>query len=156
MRAKQATCHRCKRRRGFVLLDPVFFVCRALERFGPLLIAIALTCGVAGAATLDLHPSSSVAPVDMMASLRVFTRPRALAMLRYAGPLYGLQVEDVTGIHAGPALGPDKTAIADFRFRYRGCEGKAQAHFIGGDDIEGWWRLRDVADLQHLGEQCGK
>jgi hypothetical protein len=114
-----------------------------------------LAYGIADADTMNLHPAPT-ATVDMMASLRVFSRARALAMLRYAGPLYGLQVENVTSIHAGPALGSDKTAIAYFRFRYRDCEGKGQAHFVGGDDIEGWWRLRDVADLQHLGEQCGK
>jgi hypothetical protein len=50
MRSKP-TCHRCQRRRGFILFDIIFGLCRAFERFGPLVLLFALTYGVASAST---------------------------------------------------------------------------------------------------------
>jgi hypothetical protein len=158
MRAKQASCHRCQRRRGFVLLDIIFGLCRAFERFGPLVLLFALTAGAASAdesaGFMKLSPWPSH---DMMGPLRVFpTRARVLRMLRFGAPIYGLEVQEVTSVRPGPNEGSDKTGVASYRYRYRGCKGSAQVHLIGGEEIEGWWRLRDIAELQHVGDHCGK
>lgn len=100
------------------------------------------------------HPWAPVVvkapPVDVMAPYRPFTRAKALAILRFVGPGYGLTFESVTGLHHGAAVGHDKTVIAAVRYRYRTCERAGEASFIGGDDIEFYWRLRDATELQKL------
>jgi hypothetical protein len=160
MRSKP-TCLRCQRRRGFILFDIIFGICRAIERFGPLALLVALTCGVASASTVEAG-YMKLAPIpvqemDMAAPLRVFPTPRrVLAMLRFGAPIYGLDVREVMWVHPGPTAGQYKTGVAEYRYRYHGCQGSAQVHLIGGADIEGGWRPRDIAEMQHVGEQCGK
>jgi hypothetical protein len=148
-------CGFCRALFVFVALRSVSGVMR---RMLPFALILALTTGVAGADT----SGKFLAPTpwhykDIMAPYRAFPTPRrVLAMLRFAAPMYGLAVEQVAWVRPGPNEGSDKTGVAEYRYRYRSCAGSARVHVIGGEEIEGGWRLRDVAELQHVGEQCGK
>jgi hypothetical protein len=144
--------------RALVLLVALRAVGGVLGRMLPFVLIIGLTTGVASADTSGAFMKPTPwRSRDIMAPYRAFPTPRrVLAMLRFAAPVYGLDVQEVTAVRPGPKEGSDKTGVASYRYRHFKCEGTAQVHVIGGEEIEGGWRLRDVAELQHVGEQCGK
>jgi hypothetical protein len=152
---RKSDCGYC---RAIFVLAALRTVSGMLRRMLPFALILALTTGAASADT----SGQFLAPTpwrykDIMAPYRAFpTRARVLAMLRYAGPLFGLDVQEVTDVRPGPPLDADKTAVAHYRYRYRGCTGTAQMHLVGGDDVEGGWRPLEIAELQHVGERCGK
>ena len=131
---------------------------KILGRMLPFVFVLGITTGIAMADSAGFMQFVAPVPkIDIMAPYRAFPTPRrVLAMLQFAGPVYGLDVKQVTGVRPGPNEGQDKTGIADYRYIYLKCEGSAQVHVIGGEEIEGGWRLRDIAELQHVGEQCVK